>query len=419
MLIHEWVDIIPVMMIYDVGIIGAGVAGSFASLKLAKEHKNVKAILFDLGRPPMKRRRQLEGWLGCLPNSDGKLYLSDLPKVSNILGNRKTNASFKWVNNYLSNINNFKVIKDKAPSVSAEKKIKKLGYDITLNDHMQMYPKDIHLLSKDMSEDIEKAKNITFAFDTEIMEIHREKNCFVVKARTMSTSDEYRCKKIILAVGRSGWRWVSDIFTNFGIIENNNYARFGIKVEMNSGNMKEFNKSNCTIYKGNELEIGPLSWYGTVIPEDHVELAITTFRSNENRWKSDKVSFSIIGNRHYPNKGFEQTDRLGKLTYVLSNDRILKERVSTILTKKSKISMLREYDWMIDTVQELSGIMPEIISKAYFHVPTIMPLAPTINIGTNMETEVPGMFVVGETAGINGLLSAAVMGAAVGDTVCK
>ena len=403
------------MMIYDVGIIGAGVAGSFASLKLAKEHKNVKAILFDLGRPPMKRRRQLEGWLGCLPNSDGKLYLSDLPKVSNLLGNRKTNATHKWVNNYLSNINSFKLIKDKSPLISTEKKIKKIGYDIVLNDHLQMYPKDIHQLSKNMSDDIEKSKNITFCFDTEIIEIRKEKTQFVVK----STTEEYKCKKIILAVGRSGWRWVSDIFKNFGIIENNDYAKFGIKVEMNSAQMKDFNKSNCSLYKGTDLEVGPLSWNGTVIPEDHVELAITTFRSNENRWKSDKVSFSIIGNRLYPKQGYEQTDRLGKLTYVLSNDRILKERVSTILTKKSKISVLREYDWLIDTIQELALIMPDIATKAYFHVPTIMPMAPTINIGTNMESEVPGMFVVGETAGISGLLSAAVMGAAVADTVCK
>lgn len=402
-------------MIYDVGIIGAGVAGSFASLKLAKEHKNVKAILFDLGRPPMKRRRQLEGWLGCLPNSDGKLYLSDLPKVSNLLGNRKTNATHKWVNNYLSNINSFKLIKDKSPLISTEKKIKKIGYDIVLNDHLQMYPKDIHQLSKNMSDDIEKSKNITFCFDTEIIEIRKEKTQFVVK----STTEEYKCKKIILAVGRSGWRWVSDIFKNFGIIENNDYAKFGIKVEMNSAQMKDFNKSNCSLYKGTDLEVGPLSWNGTVIPEDHVELAITTFRSNENRWKSDKVSFSIIGNRLYPKQGYEQTDRLGKLTYVLSNDRILKERVSTILTKKSKISVLREYDWLIDTIQELALIMPDIATKAYFHVPTIMPMAPTINIGTNMESEVPGMFVVGETAGISGLLSAAVMGAAVADTVCK
>jgi len=278
-----------------------------------------------------------------------------------------------------------------------------------------MYPKDIHLLSKNMAEDIEQAKNITFCFDTEIIEIRREKSNFVIK----STAEEYKCKKIILSVGRSGWRWVSDIFSNFGIIENNDYARFGIRVEMNSSNMKEFNKSNCSLYKNNDLEIGPLSWNGTIIPEDHVELAITTFRSNENRWKSDKVSFSVIGNRLYPNKGYEQTDRLGKLAYVLSNDRILKERVSTILNKKSKISALKEYDWLVDTIQELTGIMPDIATKAYFHVPTIMPMAPTINIGTNMETEVPGMFVVGETAGVSGLLSAAVMGAAVGDTVCK
>lgn len=401
--------------IYDVGVVGMGVAGSFTCLKIAKEHKGIKVIGFDIGRPPQKRRRQLEGWLGCLPNSDGKLYLSDLPKVSNLLGNRKTNATHKWVQSYLSNVNNFKVIKDKSPLVSTEKKIKKIGYDIILNDHMQMYPKDIHQLSKNMADDIEKAKNITFCFDTEIVEIRKEKTQFVVK----SSTEEYKCKKIVLAVGRSGWRWVSDIFTNFGIIENNDYAKFGIKVEMNSAQMKEFNKSNCSLYKGTDLEIGPLSWNGTVIPEDHVELAISAFRSNENRWKSDKVSFSIIGNKLYSKQGYQQTDRVGKLTYVLSNERILKERVSTILTKKSLISKLKEYDWLIDTIQELALVMPDITTKAYFHVPTIMPMAPTINIGTNMESEVPGMFVVGETAGVGGLLSAAIMGCAVGDTVCK
>ena len=84
---------------YDVGIIGAGVAGSFAALKIAKDHKNIKTILFDLGRPPMKRRRQLEGWLGCLPNSDGKLYLNDLDRVSNLVGAKKTKSAYNWVEN--------------------------------------------------------------------------------------------------------------------------------------------------------------------------------------------------------------------------------------------------------------------------------------------------------------------------------
>src|SRR5574339_575618 len=115
---------------------------------------------------------------------------------------------------------------------------------------------------------------------------------------------------------------------------------------MNSTHLKDFNKSNCTLTKGSDLEIGPFSWYGTVIPEDHLDLAISAFRSNENRWKTDKVSFSLIGNRPFPNTGFEETDRMGKLAFVLANDRVIKERVSAILTKKSRISIIDEYNWL-------------------------------------------------------------------------
>lgn len=401
---------------YDVGIIGAGVAGAFATLKLAKDHKNVKTILFDLGRPPMKRRRQLEGWLGCLPNSDGKLFLSDMQKVSDLAGLRKTKSSYTWFNKVLANVGeDFKVTKDKAPSISLDKKIKKLGYDVHLNDYIQVYPKDVHTLSKYMAETIEQYKNITFSFDNEVKRIYKVKNMFTV----VTEEQEYKCKKLIIAVGRSGWRWASELYHSLGIVDNNDTARFGIRVEMNSTHMKDFNKSNCTLLKGDELEIGPLSWYGTVIPEDHLDMAISAFRSNENRWKSDKVSFSLIGNRPFPDAGFEQTNRIGQLTFVLTNDRIIKERVAHIITGKSKISMIHEYDWLKNSLEELTSIMPEIITKAYFHVPTIMPMAPKINIGSNLETEIEDMFVAGESAGIHGILSAGLMGIIAADNACK
>ncbi len=400
---------------YDVGIIGAGVAGSFAALRLAQEHKNVKAILFDLGRPPMKRRRQLEGWLGCLPNSDGKLYLNDLSKVSELVGVRKSKSAYNYFNKTISNIDNFKLIKDKSPSVAFNKRLKKNGYSISLNDHYQVYPKDIHALSKYMSEIIEQNNNITYAFDMEVENIYKNKSMFIVSTEEA----EFKCKKIIFAVGRSGWRWAKELYTNFGIIDSNDIARFGIRAEMSSGILKELNKSTCTITKDDKLTIGPFNWNGTVIPEDHLDMAISAFRSNENRWKTDKVSFTIIGNRTYPNYGFEQTDRLGKLTFVLANDRIIKERISTILAGKSKISIIPEYEWLKETILEISNIIPDISTKAYFHVPTITPMAPKINIGTNLETEVDGLYVVGESAGIHGILSAATTGIIAADMVCK
>lgn len=400
---------------FDVGIIGAGVAGAFATLKLAKDHKNAKTIVFDLGRPPMKRRRQLEGWLGCLPNSDGKLYQTDIGKVAQITGLRRAKSANTWLKHVIEQVDNFKVVKDRAPHSSLEKKIKKSGYDISLNDYVQIYPKEIHALSKYMAETLEKNKNIVFSFDNEVLRVVKQKNVFVISTETQ----EYRCKKIIVAVGRSGWRWAKNLYSSFGIVDNNDIAKFGIRIELNSSVMKDFNKSNCTLVKEDQIEIGPLSWFGTVIPEDHLDLAISAFRSNENRWKSDKVSFSLIGNRYFPNTGFEETDRMGKLAFVLSNDRIIKERISSILTNKSRISAIKEYNWLGPVIEDISVFIPEIITKAYFHVPTITPMVPKINIGDNLETEVEGMFVAGESAGIHGILAAGIMGIAAADAVCK
>jgi len=400
---------------FDVGIIGAGVAGAFAALKISKDYKDVKTILFDLGRPPMKRRRQLEGWLGCLPNSDGKFYQTDVDKVATLVGNKKIKSAKTFVNKALLDVNDFNLYKDKGPTQSAIKKINKNGFNVILNDYIQLYPKDIHLLSKLMAEFIESNSNISFSFDNEVRRIHKQKNMFVIT----TDEQEYRCKKIIFAVGRSGWRWAHDVYSNFGIIDDNNTARFGVRVEVNAANLKDFNKSNCTILKDDDLEIGPLSWNGTIIPEDHVDLAISAFRSNENRWKSDKVSFQLIKNINFPNEGFQQTDRIGKLTFVLSNDRIIKEKVSTILSDKSKISIIPEYDWLKDSFNQLETIMPDISNKSYFHVPTIVPMAPKILLGQNLESEIEGMFVAGESAGITGILSAALMGVIAGESACK
>lgn len=400
---------------YDVIVIGLGVAGILCCLQLAEKHKGIKVLGIEAGRPPMKRRHQTSGWGGCLMNSDGKFFLSDLPKVAALTSSSKAKSAYKWVLDVLSNVNDFEVTKDRAPIASLEKKFNKVGYDIALNNHIQAYPKDIHALSKHIAGTIEKNKNISFSFDNEVQSIFKQRGTFVVSAG----GQEYKAKKIVIAVGRSGWRWARDLYASFGIINNNDIAQFGIRVEMNASLLKDFNKSNCTITKSNQLEIGPFSWFGTVIPEDHADLAISAFRSNEARWKSDKVSFSVMGNRSFPGRGFEQTDRLGKLTFILANDRIIKERVSSILSRKSKISIIPEYDWLVDSIQELGTVIPEVMTRAYFHVPTIMPLVPKINVGKTLETDIDGMFVAGESAGVPGILAAGTMGQIVANSICR
>lgn len=402
--------------IADICVIGAGIAGTFAALKIARENTKTKVIVFDLGRPPLKRRSgRPEGFLGALPSGDGKLYINDLKSLKEIGNKTKIDQNFEWFENYCNSLFSFKLIKDEKPNLSVLNKIKKYNFKFNGNNYYQLFPKNIHSIIKDISEYFENIKNINFQYDNEVFEIKKQKNQFVI----VSENGEFYCKKLLISVGRSGWRWVSELYEKFGIVKNNDYSYYGLRIEMPESYMKDYNYSNGTI-KNDDLEIGPLSWSGTVIPEDHLNLAITSFRSNEERWKSDRVSFNFIKKHKFDKNGWEQSSRIGQLTWILSNDRILKEKSSLLLQdQKSKLSILPEYNWVAAEMKKVEPFIPHIFEKSSFHAPTILTMPPKIKIKKNLETEIDDMYVAGESAGVIGILAAAVSGLTASESLMK
>ena len=398
---------------YDIGIIGTGVAGAFAALKSAKNYKNAKIVIFDLGRPPGKRRRQLEGWLGCFPFSDGKIHLSDVNQLKKIIDGRKIAPAEKWVNNIYSTSGSLKIIKDKLPSSSIVKKCASEGFEIQLNDYIQWKPDYIHKLSKYISDEIKLSNNVSFSFDNEVYQILKKGNVFQV----ITQSGDYYCENIIISVGRSGWRWANSLYKSFGLEVDDSQLNVGIRVECASQYMKDFNKSHCTLLR-DDLEIGPFNWNGTVIPEDHADLVISAFRSNEDRWKTDKVSFSVIG-KFANDKGISETERLAKLAFLLFNDRVGKEKIKSIIKKNSPLSQLKEYDWLVDKLNELTSIFPFLLDRGYYHSPTIKPICGNVNLDSSLETDIDGLYVVGESAGFIGINAAAISGSIVVDSILR
>jgi len=98
-----------------------------------------------------------------------------------------------------------------------------------------------------MSSAIEDDKNMDFNFDDEVINITKTKDMFNI----YSTYREYKAKKVILAVGRSGWRWAHKVFSDFGLIIENDYAKFGIMVETQANSLKDFNKASISLKKDN------------------------------------------------------------------------------------------------------------------------------------------------------------------------
>lgn len=389
--------------IYDVAIIGSGMAGTILASKIAKERKDLKTILIEAGRPPLKRRHQMMGYFGCFPSGDGKLYTHDVDKVSKLTGIRKAKTASTWINNFLSNYLDLKLVKDTTPNNNILKKIKLQELEFYKNDYFQLYPKDIHFLCKQTSNLITDAKHINYSFDNFVEKITKVKNQFLIETELES----FVAKKVFICVGRSGWRWANSLYKDLELITSNDVMKFGIRAEMSAALLKDWNDSNCVV-ENKTLSIGPFNWRGTVIPEDHIDFACSSFRGNESRWDTEKVSFPIIWNKKSPKNGWEETERIAKLVFLIANDRVIKEKVSTLINNKSKISDLQEYKQFVEILKSLNTLIPDLTSKANFYVPEIVTIAPDINIKNTMETDIANMYVCGESAGISGLLSAAI-----------
>lgn len=403
---------------WDIGIIGAGPAGVFAALRLAERHKSLKVVVFEFGPPPpnclrqdpihvKRRRRQLEGYLGCFPTGDGKIYLDeDAEKVLEIADGRRVRAIKDWLALQFGEVNVQRSLKPKQPSPALKKAIADNGFDLIVHNYDQWNPDQIHQLSKISAEKIESAGNVYLSFDTEVFDFLKSDKKFVVN----TSQGDFNCKKLILGVGRSGWRWVNNVYKNLGLLQQDNIARYGVRVEMPSSALKEFHKSHCSLVR-EDLDIGPLQWMGSVIQEDHDDMTIAAFRSNEDRWKSDKVFFSVQKRVEVKTSPCAHVDRIAKLSHLLSGDRVGREKIKSFTHGVGDLAEMPEYSWVGGALKALEPVFPNIINRGYFHVPDIDTNISKINIANNLETEVDGLFVAGECAGIKGIAAAGIMGA--------
>lgn len=392
--------------IYDIAIIGAGVAGAFAAYNIA-DYKNIKTCLIDFGRPPNKRRKQLEGWLGCFPNSNARLYCENNSKeIIYNSGLRNYKRAFDIVNPLFESNGPMIKSKNKLPNESVKKALKDHKYCMKLDNYAQWKPENIHALSRKLSRNIIDRDNLSLMFDCEVFDIEKDNDLFIIKTEI----GIIKSKMVLLCAGRSGWRFSNNILTKFNVLDGDNYAYFGFRAEMPSSYLKEWNSSHCSFFR-KDIFIGPMCWNGTVIPEDHCDFVISSWRSNEDRWETDKVSFSVMLKKEHKKLGAQQTERLAKLAFILSDNRVGKLRVKEFISAKNlDLFHIPEYDWFHNEMDEIERIIPGFLDKGNIYIPDIITHIKRIKKNKGLLTACRGLFVAGESAGISGIYGSALSG---------
>ena len=118
----------------------------------------------------------MQGFLGLLPNSDGKLYINELNAIKKLCKNKPANTALQWFYSNTQKTLNTNIIKDTIPYKSTVKKIINNKFTIEYQNYIQIIPKEIHSLSKVIADTLNSNTNITQNFDEEIEDIQYKNN---------------------------------------------------------------------------------------------------------------------------------------------------------------------------------------------------------------------------------------------------
>ena len=248
---------------YDVIIVGAGPAGLFASYELIKNNKNLKILLIDEGKfaekrfCPMTKTGKcincnpcniLSGYGGAGTFSDGKLNF--IPKLgkSDLFKYMDEDTANKLIDDCEEIFKEFDMDSKIYPSNQEE--ANKIKSKVALTGARLLLIKQKHLGSDKLPKYIEnftkylKKEGVNLLEQTKVIDVKSiSKDNHEVKCQTKNKEETYKAKKVVVAPGRTGAKWVQALADKYKIPYLSQSIEIGVRVEVR----KEILEKLCSV----------------------------------------------------------------------------------------------------------------------------------------------------------------------------
>ena len=231
---------------YDVIVVGAGAAGAFLAYEFKKLNTDKKVLVIDAGREVSARNcpiteGKVDHCIHCKPCnimygfggagtlSDGKYNITTNfgGDLHNYIGEKKAMELMEYVDSVLMDFDGGDL-----ELYSTDKnnlKTKCLRYDLHLLDaKVRHFGTERNKVILQRIYDYVK-DDIDFKFMSMVTDVDYKDGQYAVKTDDGKT---YTCKDLVLASGRSGSKWVSQICDKFNITTKKNRVDIGVRVEV-------------------------------------------------------------------------------------------------------------------------------------------------------------------------------------------
>jgi len=462
---------------YDVIVVGAGPAGIFACYELTRKAPHWKVLLVDKGHDIYRRRCPIleEKITLCPPAAGRKEFAGCLPACSITAGfggagaysDGKFNITTEfggWLSDYLPQSKVLELIKyvDQInldhgatttitdPTTDAIRSIEQRGYAAGLKllraqvRHLGT-EQNLEIL-KSIYEYLQSRIDMLFKAEVEDVVTVKQDGQHQIQGIVLKNGEVYEADQVMVAPGRDGSVWLSEILKKRRLKMTNNQVDVGVRVETSDIVMREINEH---LYEGKFIfntSVGTRVRTFCSNPSGHVVVENHTgvMAANGHSYKdpalgSANTNFALLVSHKFTDpfdKPNEYAREICKRANDLSNGGVIVQKYGDILrgrrstagriaegflepTLKEAVAgdlgLVLPYNTMkslIEMVEALDKVTPGIASEhTLFYGVEAKFYSARPKLSEGLETEISGLFCGGDGAGITrGLAQAGAAG---------
>jgi len=440
---------------YDIIVVGSGAAGVFLSYELTRRDNRASVLMLDKGERlenrscPIKRGitetcikcnpcHIMNGYGGAGTLSDGKYNITtdfggDLHEY---VGKEKAMELMEYVDSILCEMGGA----DAKLYTTANSDLK----TVALQNNLHLLDAKVRHLGTDRNAQILERmfaytqKRIDMEFLTTVDSVERTDAGFVVRT---DKGQEYSCKDLVLATGRSGSKWISGICRKMGITMQSNRVDIGLRVELPAVIFKHITDEvyeSKIVYKtdkyNDKVRTFCMNPYGEVVSENtNGIVTVNGHSSADEALRTENTNFALLVSNNFT-EPFRNSNEYGESIARLSNmlgggvllqkfgdlvkgRRSNEHRMAKCFTRPtlkatpgdlSLVMPKRQLDDIIEMIYALDKIAPGTANEdTLLYGVEVKFYNSMVKVNRDLETKIKGLYVLGDGSGVTHSLSQA------------
>ena len=440
---------------YDIILVGAGACGVFLSYELVKRGIKASVLMIDKGADleervcPIKAGKTktcirctpchiMNGYGGAGTLSDGKYNITtkfggDLHKY---VGTDYAMELMHYVDDVLCSMG------------GAEAKLYSTGdtmlKTVALRNNLHLLDAQVRHLGTDRNvrilaniREYTRGK-VDMRIGTTVDSVEKQGDKFLIAT---DAGEEFSCSDLVLATGRSGSKWISEICSQFHIKSLSNRVDIGVRVELPAAVFKHITDEvyeSKLVYKTDKyndvVRTFCMNPYGEVVAENTNGIVTVNGHSYADpALQTENTNFALLVSNQFT-EPFRDSNEYGESIARLSNmlgGGVLLQRFGDLVKGRRSSSRRMEKCFTRPTLQAMPGDLSLVIPKRQLDgiiemIYALDKIAPgtanedtllygvevkfynsKVEVDKNVETKVKGLYVLGDGSGVTHSLSQA------------